>query len=296
MIKYTGSVNTSDGMKETERKNIMFKIALCQKNGSQKKTTEECKAENNVKAENMIKEAVAGGAQIVVLPEIWNAPYSNRAFEPFSEDEDGPTVKLMSSWASKYDIYLVGGSIPEKGKDGKLYNTCFVFDRKGNKIAKHRKAHMFDINIPGKMRFMESDVLTPGDSMTTFDTEYGKMGVAICFDVRFPEFIRKEALDGAQLVFLPASFNMTTGPAHWDLTIRARALDNQIFFAACAPARNEKSSYLSYSNSCVADPWGTFIAHADEKEQILYCDIDLDRVGKIRSQLPLIDAMRPELY
>ncbi|MBE6030000.1 MAG: carbon-nitrogen hydrolase family protein [Clostridiales bacterium] len=274
----------------------MFKIALCQKPGSTIKTTEECKADNIVIAEKMIEEAAAGGAQIIVLPEIWNAPYSNKAFPPFSEPEGGHTWQIMSGWAKKHGVYLVGGSIPEIDGD-KYYNTCYVFDREGRQIAKHRKAHLFDINVPGKISFKESDVLTPGTPMPVFDTEYGKMAVAICFDVRFADFIRKAAIDGgAKLIFLPAAFNMTTGPAHWDVTMRVRAMDNQIFFAACAPARNVNASYVSYGNSCVVDPWAEFVAHADETPQVLFADIDFDRIDQIRDQLPIVTGRRPELY
>ena len=123
---------------------------------------------------------------------------------------------------------------------------------------------------------MESDTLTAGDSATVIDTEFGKIGVAICYDVRFPELFRRMTLDGARMVILPAAFNMTTGPAHWDITMRARALDNQIFFAANSPARDEEGIYVAYGNSCIVSPWGDFIAHADEKECILYADIDFD--------------------
>lgn len=274
----------------------MLKIALCQMLCSRKKTMEENKAENWSIAEGLVAEAAESGAQMIVLPEIWNCPYTNKCFEPYSEPEDGKTVKLMSSWAKKHGIYLIGGSIPEKRESGKVYNTCYVFDREGKIIAKHSKAHLFDINVPGKIKFMESEVLTPGDSSTVFETEYGMMGVAICFDVRFPELIRKMALEGAKLVFLPASFNMTTGPAHWDITMRVRAMDNQLFFAACAPARCTEASYVGFGNSCVADPWGEFIAHADETPQILYANIDFDRIEEVREQLPLMRNRRPELY
>ncbi len=273
----------------------MLKIALCQMMCSRKKTMEENKAENWATAARLVDEAAANGAQMVVLPEIWNCPYTNKCFEPYSETEDGETVKLMSEWAKKNGIYLIGGSIPEN-RNGKIYNTCFVFDREGNIIAKNSKTHLFDINVPGKIKFMESEVLTPGDGATVFDTEYGRMGVAICFDVRFSAFIQKMADDGAKLIFLPASFNMTTGPAHWDISMRMRAIDNQIFFAACAPARCTESSYVGYGNSCVADPWGDFIAHADETEQILYADIDFDRIEEVREQLPIVRNRRPELY
>ncbi len=143
---------------------------------------------------------------------------------------------------------------------------------------------------------MESDTLTAGDKATVIDTEFGKIGVGICFDVRFPELFRRMALDGAKVIVLPAAFNMTTGPVHWDLSMRARALDNQVYFAACAPARDEEGVYVSYGNSCIVNPWGQFEAHADADETIIYADIDLDYVDSIRDQLPLLKARRPELY
>ena len=132
--------------------------------------------------------------------------------------------------------------------------------------------------------------------MTVVDTEFGKVGVAICYDVRFPELSRKMALLGAKLIVLPAAFNMTTGPAHWDVTMRARALDNQIYFAAVSPARNMEGLYQAYGNSCVITPWGDFLAKADEKETILYADIDMAYEEEIRQQLPLLKHRRPELY
>lgn len=177
-----------------------------------------------------------------------------------------------------------------------MYNTCYVFDREGRQIGKHRKVHLFDIFVTGEQVFRESDTLSAGNSFDTFETEWCPMAVNICFDIRFPESSRIPALAGAKVIFNPASFNMTTGPAHWDLTMRARALDNQVYFAANAPARDENGVYVAYGNSCIASPWGDFIAHADEKEQIIYGDIDLDRVDAVREQLPLLKHRRPQLY
>jgi len=244
----------------------------------------------------MVEEAADNEADIVCLPEMWNCPYSNRAFDPFKEPEQGETWRFMSRLAQENDIYLIGGSIPEADGD-KIYNTCFIFNPIGKQIAKHRKVHLFDIDVEGGQKFRESDTLSAGSSTTVFDTRFGKIGVIICFDIRFADFVRKEAIDeGAQMIFMPASFNMTTGPAHWDMTIRQRALDNQIFFAACAPARDEEAPYVSYANSAVAGPWGDFKAHAAEGEEILYCDIDFEELDKVRSMLPIVSARRKELY
>lgn len=267
----------------------MFKIALCQMMGSMDKN------ESMAKAKSMVEEAVSNGVQIAVLPEMWNTPYSNDYFREYAEPENGMTVQFMSQLAKDNDIYLIGGSISELDDD-KVYNTSYSFDRSGKLIGKHRKVHLFDIDVEGGIRFMESDTLTPGDKTTVIDTEYCKIGVAICYDVRFPELSRNMALEGASLIVLPAAFNMTTGPAHWDLTMRARALDNQVYFAACAPARDMDGVYQSYGNSCIASPWGDFLAHTDEKESIVYGDIDVERIEAVRRQLPLLQHRRKDLY
>ena len=267
----------------------MFKLALCQLKGSYDKE------ESRQTVRRSVTEAASNGADVIALPEMWDCPYSNDYFREYAETADGETVKFMSDLAAELGVYLIGGSISEIDDD-KVYNTAFCFDREGRMIGRHRKTHLFDIDVEGGIRFMESDTLTAGDSATVIDTEFGKIGVAICYDVRFPELFRRMTLDGARMVILPAAFNMTTGPAHWDITMRARALDNQIFFAANSPARDEEGIYVAYGNSCIVSPWGDFIAHADEKECIIYADIDFDYEDSIRNQLPLLKHRRPELY
>lgn len=267
----------------------MFKIALCQMKGSFDKN------KSMETAAAYVAEAAANGAQVVSLPEMWNCPYANEYFREYAESAEGQTVEFLSELAEKHKIYLIGGSIPELDGD-KVYNTSFCFDRKGNKIGRHRKVHLFDIDVKGGIRFMESDTLTAGEEMTILDTEFCKIGIAICYDVRFPEWFRKMALAGAELIILPAAFNMTTGPLHWDLTMRARALDNQVYFAANSPARDETGPYTAYGNSCIVDPWGEFEAHGDETESIIYGEIDLEKVDAVREQLPLLKHRRGELY
>lgn len=268
---------------------MSFTIALCQM-----KVTDS-KGKNREKAEEMIRQAADKGAQVIVLPEMWNCPYSNDSFREYSEREGGDVYQFMSSLARELRVYLIGGSIPEMA-EGNVYNTSYSFDRQGRKIGKHRKIHLFDINITDGIRFMESETLTAGDSMTIIDTEYGKMGVAICFDVRFPELFRKMTLEGAKLMILPGAFNMTTGPAHWELTMRARALDNQVYFAACSPARSIGGPYTAFGNSCVANPWGELCGKTDSREAIVYSEIDMDFLDSIREQLPLLKARKPEIY
>ncbi len=267
----------------------MFRLALCQMNvGTDKK-------ENIKRADQMIREGAKGGAKVISLPEIFNCPYSNKHFRQFAEDENGETVEFMRAISQELDIYLVGGSIPEIDND-LIYNTSYTFNPKGEIIGKHRKVHLFDIQVKGGISFQESLTLTAGNSTTVVDTEFGKIGVAICYDVRFPELFRKMALEGAKLIILPAAFNMTTGPAHWELTMRARAMDNQVYFAAVSPARDVNSPYVAYGNSCAVTPWGEFCAKTDWQEGVLCANIDFDYVDDIREQLPLLKHRKPECY
>ncbi len=268
---------------------MTFQLALCQMKVDMDKEI------NLSKAESMIRTAAEHGAEVVALPEMFNCPYSNKYFRDYAEEGEGKTVSFLSALAKDLKIYLVGGSIPELD-GGKVYNTSFSFDRDGHVIGKHRKVHLFDIDVKGGIRFMESETLTQGNQVTVLETDLCKIGVAICFDVRFPELFRKMTLDGAGLVILPGAFNMTTGPAHWDLTMRARALDNQIYFAAVSPARDLEGPYQAYGNSCVVNPWGEFSGKTDARESIVYADIDLDYMNGIREQLPLLKHRRPEIY
>ena len=146
------------------------------------------------------------------------------------------------------------------------------------------------------MKFQESATFTPGEQITVFDTSYGRFGVAICFDIRFPELFRAMARRGAEMIFLPAQFNGKTGPAHWEMTLRMRALDNEIFLAGASAARYEGFSYECWGHSLIADPYGALLVSCEEKEQILMADIDFRRIQEVRAQLPTFDCLRTELY
>ena len=253
------------------------------------------KNENLYKAEKMIRQAAKEGSELIVLPEMFNCPYENDFFPVFAEEFPGKSTQVLSDLAKELKIYIIGGSIPEFD-NGKIFNTSYVFDREGVLIGKHRKIHLFDIDIENGISFKESDALSKGDKVTVVDTEYCKIGIAICYDMRFPELMRLMVQQGAEMIIIPAAFNMTTGPAHWDLTLRARALDNQVYFAAVSPARNLQASYHAYGHSALADPWGKIIAQGNEKEDIIYGEVDLDHIKKIRNQLPLLKHRRSDLY
>ncbi|MEG0250101.1 MAG: carbon-nitrogen hydrolase family protein [Peptostreptococcus sp.] len=266
-----------------------FKVGIVQMNVGNDKV------KNIEKAIRMIKEAADNGAELVLLPEIFMCPYNNQCFSEYAEEFPGETSKAMMKAAKESSIYLLAGSIPEKS-DGKIYNSSYFYNREGVLIAKHRKMHLFDINIEGGQKFKESDVLTPGDDFTVVDTDLGKIGIAICYDVRFPEYFRAMTMLGAEVVLLPAAFNMTTGPAHWEMSIRMRAVDNQIYMIAAAPARDESSSYVSYANSMVVSPWGTIEASAGIDEKILYSEVNSGKLAKVRKELPLLKHLRKDKY
>lgn len=252
------------------------------------------KEANLANAERAVEQAAAGGADIVVLPEMFNCPYYNAAFVANAEPKEGMSVARLSAAAARHGVYLVGGSIPLL-EEGNIYNASFVFDRAGRVLAVHKKVHLFDIAIDGGQVFKESDTFAAGDAVTVFDTEFGKMGLCICFDFRFPELARLMALEGARCVFVPAAFNMTTGPAHWELMFRQRAVDNQLFTVGVAPARSYEG-YVSYANSMVVSPWGDVLYRAGETPDLAVVEVDLAQVESIRRQLPLLSARRTDLY
>lgn len=209
--------------------------------------------------------------------------------------EDSRTLNAISEAAKKLNLYIIAGSIPELDNN-KLYNSSFIFDEYGKIIGSHRKMHLFDIDIPGKITFKESETLSAGNKITVLDTELCKIGVAVCYDIRFTELLRIMALKGAELIVIPGAFNMTTGPAHWETLIRGRAIDNQLYMAAVSPARNETLSYVAYGNSMVVDPWGKILERAGESEEIIYVDIDLAKVKEVRDELPVLKNRRGDIY
>lgn len=233
---------------------------------------------------------------LVMLGEMFNCPYATEEFPDYAEEEGGETWEELSRLSAKYGIYLSAGSVPEKDCQGRFYNTAYVFDRQGRQIGKHRKVHMFDIQVEGGQHFRESETLTPGNRSTVFTTEFGKIGLCICFDFRFPELARSMVLKGAKLILVPAAFNMTTGPVHWQLMFRGRAVDNQCFVAGTSCARDAEAEYVAWGHSILVSPWGDVIQELDEAEGYLMNDIDLSYADKIREELPLLSARRTDVY
>jgi len=236
-----------------------------------------------------------GQAKIVLLPEMFNCPYDTSLFEAYAEVEGGKTYKFLSELARTYGVAIVAGSIPER-EGNNIYNTSYIFDESGQCLAKHRKTHLFDVDIKGGITFKESDTLSAGNQSTVIDLGWIKIGVCICYDMRFPEFIRSMVLEGAQLILVPAAFNTITGPAHWSVTGRARAIDNQCYMALASPARSKSLSYQAYGHSMVVDPWGEIIQEAGSEVSALSVEINLKKVEEVRQALPLLKHMKKQVY
>lgn len=275
------------------------------------------KAANLAHAKEMIAKAVQGGQEgrkpdVVVLPEIFNSPYATNMFRKYAErigwtpeskdsfdvsKTEGESVRMLSEAAKEHGIWLIGGSIPELSEDDKVYNSSPTFNKDGKLVAVHRKVHLFDIDIPNGITFKESETLTGGDWQTLIDTEFGKIGVGICYDVRFPELAMIAARKGCVAMIYPAAFNLVTGPVHWDLVQRARAVDNQIFVGMCSPARaTSGDGYKAWGHSSVFDPMGKCLQQLDEKEGILFADIEMDTLNSARAGIPVAVQRRFDVY
>ncbi|WVQ85474.1 hypothetical protein IAT38_007639 [Cryptococcus sp. DSM 104549] len=272
---------------------------------------------------SVARSAVAAAAssspkpQLIVLPEIWNSPYAVTSFREYSErvpevgsrwaekgktegkegKEEGETVRAMREMARESGCWLIGGSIPERcDKTDNIYNTCTVYDPEGTLVAVHQKVHLFDIDIPGRQTFKESDTLTGGDHLTTFETPFGKIGLGICYDIRFPEMAMIAARQGCVAMIYPAAFNITTGPMHWTLLQRARAVDNQMYIAMCSPARHPEAAYQAYGHSSVVNPLGDVIVEASHEPTTVFADIDTDLLATTRRNLPVTIQRRFDVY
>jgi len=257
------------------------------------------KAANVQRACEKVREAASKGAKVVSLPECFNAPYGTKYFAEYAEEiPSGPTCKALGKVAKDCKVFLIGGSIPERSNgDQRLYNTLTVWSPEGHMIQSHRKMHLFDIDIPGKITFKESEVLSPGNAFSTFDTPYCKIGLGICYDIRFADLAQIYARDfGCKLLVYPGAFNMTTGPVHWELLAKARAIDNQVYVASVSPARDETADYVAWGHSLCVDPFAQVIAATEHAEDIIYADIDLENLEERRNQIPVTKQRRSELY
>ena len=264
------------------------------------------KRQNLDHARSKVLEASQAGAKIIVLPECFNSPYGLKHFPVYAEtllpsppsEKQAPSYHALSAMAKEAKAYLVGGSIPESSLDGKkLYNTSLTFDPLGRLLGTYRKVHLSDINIPGGITFRESDVLSAGNKLTIIDLpDYGKIALALCYDVRFPELAMIAARQGAFAFISPGAFNLATGELHWELQARARAVDNQIYVAFCSPARDMNAAYHAWGHSMLVNPMAKVICEAQEKEEIVYGELTDEEIMVTRKRIPVYEGRRFDVY
>ena len=255
------------------------------------------KAANLEKAEKLVARAAATGADVVVLPEKWNAigeaDTLHAAAEPL---EGGETVETMAGWARARGITLVGGSIAElrEGHE-KLSNTSIAFGPDGEILGVYRKIHLFDVEVEGNV-YRESEAEEPGEEPVVVRGEGWPIGLTVCYDIRFPELYRILALEGAELVTVPAAFTVPTGRDHWHVLMRARAIENQYYVAAPGQVGETRPGKPSYGRSLIVDPWGIVLAQAPDEETVISAELDRARLQRIREKLPSLKNRQADAY
>jgi deaminated glutathione amidase len=255
------------------------------------------KAANLEQAERLVARAAAGGADLVVLPEKWNAIGGAEDLHAAAEPlEGGESVEAMASWARTHGITLVGGSITER-RDGrqKLSNTCVVIDTEGSTTGVYRKIHLFDVEVDGKL-YRESEAEEAGDEPVCVEAEGWQLGLSVCYDLRFPELYRILALEGAELLTVPSNFTLYTGKDHWHVLLRARAVENQCYVAAAAQIGETRPGRPSYGRSLIADPWGIVLAEAPDEPTVIAAEVDRTRLRDVRNRLPSLASRQPHAY
>jgi deaminated glutathione amidase len=257
------------------------------------------KADNLERTFAMIDEAARAGADWVALPETFHCRGPAEVKLAMAETIPGPLTQALGEAARRHGIWLFAGSFNERSDDPKkTWNTGLVFDPTGAQVAVYRKIHLFDVVVDGQVTAQESARNRPGDRVASVDTPLGPVGLTICYDLRFPELFRALALRGAVVTMVPSNFTVPTGRDHWEVLLRARAIENGQYVVAAATIGNGggEGGFQAYGRSLVVDPWGTVVACAPDEVGITYARIDTDRVAKVRRQIPTLHHLRPDAY
>lgn len=251
---------------------------------------------NLMEADKLIAEAVKTGAKLVALPENF-AMMGNREVDKIKikeTDGSGPIQNFLSATAKKYGIWLIGGTIPIAGDaENKVRAACTIYDDNGVRVARYDKLHLFDVNVPGTDEvYRESDSIERGEQMLVLDSPFGKLGIAVCYDLRFPEFFRTMVNQGMEILVIPSAFTAKTGAAHWEVLLRARAIENLCYVIAPNQGGFHLSGRKTYGHSMIIDPWGVVLDCYKTGAGFVSAEIDLDKLSKVRSAFPVLNHRR----
>jgi deaminated glutathione amidase len=255
------------------------------------------KARNLSAAEDLVRAAAADGAELVALPEKWNLLASGEEMAAGAEALDGPSLSAARSWARELGIHLLAGTVAERGADPgeKAFNASVLIGPDGEDLAVYRKIHMFDVEAGG-VTYRESAHQQAGEEIVSATVDGLELGLTVCYDLRFPELYRILAVRGARLLAVPSAFTAATGRDHWEVLLRARAIENQAFIIAPNQVGEASPHYSSYGHSAIVDPWGTMLACAPDEECFVAAELDSATQDRTREQLPSLVNRRPELY
>jgi len=251
------------------------------------------KAHNVEAATRLVRRAADLGARLVGLPEnfSWMGPEPERPAA--AETLEGPTLSRMAQLARELRVTLLAGSVLEAGAPGgRLYNTSVLFGPDGTRLATYRKMHLFDVDVGDGATYQESAAVAPGTEVVAAETEVGRLGLSVCYDVRFPELYRRLSRDGATLLAVPAAFTLMTGKDHWEVLLRARAIENQAYVLAPAQGGRHSANRQTYGHSMVVDPWGLVTARASEGEGLAVAPVDPELQARVRRNLPCLQHRR----
>ena len=255
-------------------------------------------SENMAAVAQALERAAAMGAQVVALPEFWTylGPYAG--FEAVAQTIPGPAVHLLQEQARKHKMIVHGGSMVEKHPQiaGKFHNTSVLIDQDGQIVAQYRKIHLFDVDLANGEKHYESKRIVPGNQVVTAELGGVTFGLSVCYDLRFPELYRTLALRGAQIVFIPAGFTLHTGRDHWEVLVRARAIENLCYVVAPAQVGSYPPDRQCFGRSMIVDPWGLVLAQAPDEPTVIMAEIDLARVEQARAQIPCLQHRQPQTY
>jgi predicted amidohydrolase len=252
------------------------------------------KARNVTVAERLVRDAAAAGAELVALPERWSLLAANEEMAAGAEPLDGPTLSAARGWARELGIHLLAGSISERGPE-KAFNTSVLIGPGGEDLAVYRKIHLFDVEAGG-VSYRESDYEDAGTEVVTAEVGGVTAGLTVCYDLRFPELYRILAVRGARLIAVPSAFTLATGRDHWEVLLRARAIENQVFVLAPNQVGEAPPHHRSNGRSAIVDPWGVVLATAPDEECFIAAELDLAAQDRVRESLPSLANRRPEAY